>query len=66
MKNEVKDEDELWELYYQKNGGMSKEIVRFFMEKNCHIIHSNSLHIEIIKNKVVYKNLHETYACTCT
>lgn len=33
MKNEVKDEDELWELYYQKNGGMSKEIVRFFMEK---------------------------------
>lgn len=37
----------------------------FHGKKNCHIIHSNSLHIEIIKNKVVYKNLHETYACTC-
>lgn len=33
MKNEVKDEDELWELYYQKNGGMLKEIVRFFTGK---------------------------------
>lgn len=38
----------------------------FHGKKNCHIIHSNSLHLEIIKNKVVYKNLHETYACTCT
>lgn len=33
MKNEVKDEDELWELYYQKNGGMLKEIVRFSTKK---------------------------------
>lgn len=42
-----------------KNGGMFREIVRFFMGKNCHIPCSNSLHLIIIKNKVVYKNLHE-------
>lgn len=46
---------------------MFKEIVRFFTEKKIvTLIHSYSLHLEIIKNKVVYKNLHETYACTCT
>lgn len=43
-----------------KNGGMFREIVRFFMgKKNGHIPFSNSLHLMIIKNKVVYKNLHE-------
>lgn len=31
----------------------------FSWEKNCSIPCSNSLHLIIIKNKVVYKNLHE-------
>lgn len=60
MKNEVKDEDELWELYYQKMVACFERLWGFSWEKkNGHIPFSNSLHLMIIKNKVVHKNLHE-------
>lgn len=59
MKNEVKDEDELRELYYQKMAACFERLWGFSWEKNGHIPCSNSLLLIIIKNKVVHKNLHE-------
>lgn len=38
---------------------VSRDCEVFHGKKDCHIPCSNSLHLMIIKNKVVHKNLHE-------
>lgn len=67
IKKKYKKKNEKWgkrgwilRVVLLKNGGMFREIVRFFMgKKNGYIFFSNLLYFMIIKNKVVYKNLYE-------